>query len=164
MCLACVGSCPEAALLDHAETPQLRFIESNCVQCGLCARTCPEQAITLVPRLDLTPDARAPRVLNEAAIFACTRCGKPMGTEKLVLAMVERLRGHSMFAGEDSLARLAHVRRLPRRGLDDQREDRGHPQCVIYARSRTNENNCGHPGTSKSPEASKKRVIGKSKP
>jgi hypothetical protein len=29
-----------------------------------------------------------------------------MGTEKLVLAMVERLRGHSMFASEDSLARL----------------------------------------------------------
>ncbi|MND07041.1 hypothetical protein D3C83_287980 [compost metagenome] len=29
-----------------------------------------------------------------------------MGTEKLVLAMVERLRTHSMFAGEDSLARL----------------------------------------------------------
>ena len=106
MCLACVGSCPEAALLDHAESPQLRFIESNCVQCGLCAATCPEQAITLIPRLDLTPEARAPRVLNEAVTFNCTRCGKPMGTEKLVLAMVERLRTHSMFAGEDSLARL----------------------------------------------------------
>ena len=106
MCLACVGSCPEAALLDHAETPQLRFIESNCVQCGLCASTCPEQAITLVPRLALSAEARAPRVLNEARIFACTRCGKPMGTEKLVLSMIERLRGHSMFAGADSLARL----------------------------------------------------------
>ena len=47
MCLACVGSCPEAALLDHAESPQLRFIETNCVQCGICANTCPEQAITL---------------------------------------------------------------------------------------------------------------------
>ena len=106
MCLACVGSCPEAALLDHAESPQLRFIETNCVQCGICVKTCPEQAITLVPRLDLSADARAPRVLNEAKIFQCTRCGKPMGTEKLVLAMVERLRGHSMFAGEASLARL----------------------------------------------------------
>ena len=59
-----------------------------------------------MPRLELSPESRAPRVLNEAAIFACTRCGKPMGTEKLVLAMIERLRGHSMFAGEDSLARL----------------------------------------------------------
>jgi len=106
MCLACVASCPEAALLDNPETPQLRFIESNCVQCGLCASTCPEHAIALVPQLDLTPEARAPRVLNEAVMFNCTRCGKPMGTEKLVLAMVERLRTHSMFAGEDSLARL----------------------------------------------------------
>ena len=106
MCLACVGACPEAALLDHAEAPKLRFIESNCVQCGLCAVTCPENAITLVPRLDLTPQARAPRVLNEAKIFACTRCGKPMGTEKLVLSMIERLRGHSMFAADEGLERL----------------------------------------------------------
>ena len=106
MCLACIGACPEAALLDHAEAPQLRFVESNCVQCGLCAHTCPERAITLVPRLDLTPQARAPRLLNEAKIFACVRCGKPMGTEKLVLAMVERLRTHSMFAGPDHLERL----------------------------------------------------------
>jgi ferredoxin len=106
MCLACVGSCPEAALLDHADAPKLRFIESNCVQCGLCAATCPERAITLVPRLDLTPEARAPRVLNEAAIFACVRCGKPMGTEKLVLSMIERLRTHSMFAAAGGLERL----------------------------------------------------------
>jgi ferredoxin len=106
MCLACVGSCPEAALLDHAETPMLRFIESNCVQCGICAATCPEQAISLVPRLDLAPEARAPRVLNEAKIFACVRCGKPMGTEKLVGAMIERLRLHSMFSGAGALERL----------------------------------------------------------
>jgi ferredoxin len=106
MCLACVGACPEAALLDHAEAPKLRFIESNCVQCGLCAVTCPERAITLVPRLDLTAEARTPRVLNEAAIFACVRCGKPMGTEKLVLSMIERLRTHSMFAAEGGLERL----------------------------------------------------------
>jgi ferredoxin len=106
MCLACVGSCPEAALLDHAETPQLRFIESNCVQCGICAKTCPEQAIALVPGLDLTPEARAPRVLNEAKVFACVRCGKPMGTEKLVGAMIERLRMHSMFSAEGALDRL----------------------------------------------------------
>ena len=106
MCLACVGSCPEAALLDHAEAPKLRFIESNCVQCGLCAATCPEEAIALVPRLDVSSEARAPRVLNEAKIFSCVRCGKPMGTEKLVGAMIERLRAHSMFAAPEALARL----------------------------------------------------------
>lgn len=107
MCLACIASCPEAALLDHAETPKLRFIEANCVQCGLCVATCPESALSLVPRLDLTSAAKAPRVLNEAAIHACTRCGKPMGTQKMVLAMIERLRSHSMFAGEGALARLS---------------------------------------------------------
>jgi len=106
MCLACVGACPEAALLDHAEAPKLRFIESNCVQCGICVKTCPEQAISLVPRLDVSPEARAPRVLNEAKVFACVRCCKPMGTEKLVGAMLERLRAHSMFAGEGALERL----------------------------------------------------------
>lgn len=106
MCLACVASCPEAALLDNPETPQLRFIEANCVQCGICVATCPESAMTLVPRLDLTPQAKAPRVLNEAAVHACIRCGKPMGTRKMIAAMIERLSGHSMFAGEGALARL----------------------------------------------------------
>ena len=52
------GSCPEAAILDNMEAPQVRFIESKCVQCGICAATCPEHAITLTPRLDLTPAPR----------------------------------------------------------------------------------------------------------
>jgi len=106
MCLACVGSCPAGALLDNPETPQLRFIESKCVQCGLCRETCPENAIELVPRLDLSPAARSPRVLNEAAIFNCIGCGKPLGTEKMVSAMLAKLAGHSMFAAPGALDRL----------------------------------------------------------
>src|SRR5437867_2369625 len=84
MCLACVGACPEGALNDHPETPQLRFIETKCVQCGICAATCPEDAITLKPRLLLTAEAKQPRLLNEAAVFYCIRCNKPLGTEKLI--------------------------------------------------------------------------------
>ncbi|MEP6657191.1 MAG: 4Fe-4S binding protein, partial [Betaproteobacteria bacterium] len=106
MCLACVGSCPEGALLDAPATPQLRFIESKCVQCGLCATTCPEQAITLIPRLNLLPEAKAPRVVNEAAIFNCITCGKPLGTEKLITTMLARLAGHSMFGEPGALERL----------------------------------------------------------
>ncbi|HEY1325931.1 MAG TPA: 4Fe-4S binding protein [Casimicrobiaceae bacterium] len=106
MCLACVGSCPEGALLDHAESPKLRFIESKCVQCGLCASTCPENAIRLVPRLDLTSEARAPRVLNEAQMFACIRCGKPLATQKMIEAMLGRLATHAMFAAPGALDRL----------------------------------------------------------
>ena len=108
MCLACVGACPEGATLDHpqAERPELRFIETKCVQCGICAATCPEDAITLEPRLLLTAAAREPRVLNEAAIFNCIRCGKPLGTEKMVGNMLAKLAGHSMFAAPGALDRL----------------------------------------------------------
>jgi ferredoxin len=106
LCLACVGACPEGALLDGGDTPQLRFIETKCVQCGLCATTCPENAINLVPRLDLTPQARAPRVLHEAPMFACIKCGKPLGPQKMIEAMLGRLAGHSMFAAPGALDRL----------------------------------------------------------
>ena len=106
MCLACVGSCPVGALQDGQDQPQLRFIESKCVQCGLCEATCPEHAIALTPRLSLAPEAKAPRVLNEAAVFQCIACGKPMGTAKMVDAMLARLSGHSMFAAPGALDRL----------------------------------------------------------
>ncbi|MGH8705775.1 MAG: 4Fe-4S binding protein, partial [Burkholderiales bacterium] len=79
LCKACIGACPEAALLDSPEAPQLRFIERNCVQCSLCVTTCPENALALVPRLSLREEAKQPVVLNEAEPFNCVRCGKPFG-------------------------------------------------------------------------------------
>lgn len=100
LCKACIGACPEAALLDAADAPQLRFIERNCVQCGLCEATCPEDAITLVPRLLFGARAKEPVVLNEAQPFHCVRCGKAFGTKPMVDAMLARLGGHSMFPGE----------------------------------------------------------------
>ena len=51
LCMSCVGACPVSALVDGRDQPLLKFIERNCVQCGLCANTCPENAITLAPRL-----------------------------------------------------------------------------------------------------------------
>jgi ferredoxin len=106
LCKACIGACPESALLDAPETPALRFIERNCVQCGLCERTCPEDAIRLVPRLLLGAQAKNPVVLNEAEPFHCVRCGKPFGTKQMVDNMLGKLGAHSMFAGESALRRL----------------------------------------------------------
>jgi ferredoxin len=106
LCKACIGACPEAALLDAPETPALRFIERNCVQCGLCADTCPENAISLVPRLLLAPQAKQPATLNEAEPFSCVRCGKPFGTRQVIDNMLAKLGGHSMFAGGVALRRL----------------------------------------------------------
>jgi ferredoxin len=105
LCLSCVSACPAGALLDNPQRPELRFIEKNCVQCGLCASTCPEDAIGLHARLDVTPQRSQTRVLNEVAAYACVRCGTPFGTVKAIEAMLGRLAGHAMFQGE-ALERL----------------------------------------------------------
>ena len=106
LCKACIGACPESALLDSPETPSLRFIERNCVQCGLCADTCPEDAIRLLPRLRLGAAAKEPATLNEAQPFLCVRCAKPFGTRQMVDNMLAKLGGHSMFTGGAALRRL----------------------------------------------------------
>lgn len=99
LCMSCVGACPASALQDNQAAPQLRFVEKNCVQCGLCEKTCPERAISLQPRLLLTPERKQPRVLNEAQPFGCIRCGKPFGTLKGIEMMIGKLAGHAMFQG-----------------------------------------------------------------
>ena len=106
MCMACVGACPESALMDGVDQPLLKFLERNCVQCGLCASTCPEGAIALSPRLLLTGEVRQARVLNRTEPFHCVSCGKAFGTRQIVQSMMGRLTGHSMFAGEGALRRL----------------------------------------------------------
>lgn len=99
LCLSCVSACPASALQDNPERPQLKFIEKNCVQCGLCATTCPEDAITLQPRLLLSPQRKEARVLNETQPYQCIRCGKPFGTLKAIESMLGKLAGHAMFQG-----------------------------------------------------------------
>jgi ferredoxin len=79
---------------------QLAFTEERCLQCGLCANVCPENAVTLTARLLTSQAARqSPRVVAEAKPFACTECGKEFATQ----AMIERSRvimaGHPMFQG-----------------------------------------------------------------
>ncbi|MDP9996301.1 ferredoxin [Variovorax boronicumulans] len=105
LCLACVSACPSGALLDSQTAPQLRFIEKNCVQCGLCETTCPEDAVSLVPRLLASPERKQQVLLNEAKPWACIRCSKPFGTQKAIEAMLGKLAGHAMFQGE-ALERL----------------------------------------------------------
>ena len=106
LCMACVGACPTGALLDAKDTPKLKFIERNCMQCGLCEKTCPENAISLTPRLFMSRTAKAEIVLNEAEVFACIKCGKPFATKQMIDNMVAKLGTHSMFAEAGALDRL----------------------------------------------------------
>jgi ferredoxin len=92
-------------LQDNQEAPQLKFIEKNCVQCGLCVKTCPENALSLLPRMSLSPQRKEAVVINEMQPYACVRCSKPFGTLKAIESMLGKLAGHSMFQGE-ALQRL----------------------------------------------------------
>ena len=105
LCLSCVSACPASALQDNIESPQLKFIEKNCVQCGLCVKTCPEKALSLLPQLNLQPHRKDSVVLNEMKPYACVRCSKPFGTLKAIESMLGKLSGHSMFQGS-ALERL----------------------------------------------------------
>ncbi len=107
LCMACVTVCPGKALLDGQDVPQLRFLEANCVQCGLCTRSCPEDAIWISPRLLLDAQARArTRLLREDSPFQCVSCGKAFATTAVIGRMQQRLAGHSMFSDPKALRRL----------------------------------------------------------
>ncbi len=103
LCLACVSLCPVGALGDNPDKPQVRFNEAACLQCGICAHTCPENAITLVPQLNLAKEALTHRILHEEEPFECVECGKPFGVKSTIARIVEKLEGkHWMYSGSDN--------------------------------------------------------------
>lgn len=106
LCHSCVTACPTGAVADNPEKPMLRFTESLCVQCGLCEATCPEDVITLHPRLDFQAWSAPARVLKEEEPALCIACGTAFGTkstiDKVVAALSEK---HWMFSG-------VHARRI----------------------------------------------------
>lgn len=102
LCMACVSICPEGALHDGHDQPQLKFIEANCVQCSLCANVCPEQAITLAPRyLYNGSEARQAKVIHEDAVFHCIECGKGFATKSMIENMMVKLKNHPAFQSDN---------------------------------------------------------------
>jgi ferredoxin len=100
LCLSCVSVCPTAALRDDPEQPMLRFVEDACVQCGLCRATCPENVITLIPRIDFRAATAPARILKQEEPFCCIRCGKPFGVKSTIDRVVAKLEGkHWMYPG-----------------------------------------------------------------
>jgi ferredoxin len=105
LCLSCVSACPTGALSDDPEKPTLRFAEDACVQCGLCAATCPEKVIRLKPQIDFRSATAMSRIVKQEEPFNCIRCNKPFGVKSSVERVVAKLEGqHWMF--KDSKKRL----------------------------------------------------------
>jgi len=104
LCMSCAGFCPPGALLDNPDKPQLSFREAACLQCGLCADACPENSIRLLPQLDLTDAALAPRILHEEEPFACIECGKLFGVKSTIDRIIEKLEGkYALFTNSDNV-------------------------------------------------------------
>ncbi|MET0277410.1 MAG: 4Fe-4S dicluster domain-containing protein [Pseudorhodoplanes sp.] len=100
LCLSCVSACPTGAMSADSERPMLRFSEAACVQCGLCAATCPEKVITLKPQLDFRAPTAMARVVKEEEPFHCIRCDKPFGVRSTIERVTAKLEGkHWMFKG-----------------------------------------------------------------
>ena len=103
LCLACVSLCPTDALQDNADRPEVNFTEISCIQCGICANTCPEKAIKLQPRLDLSAQALSQRHLHSEEPFSCISCDRPFGVRSTVEKIVKQLEGnHWMYKNSDN--------------------------------------------------------------
>ena len=105
LCFSCVSNCPTPALAAGGDRPLLSFREADCVQCGLCAEACPEDAITLVPGFLADPTRDERQVQHQEAAFECIHCGKPFATLSTVETLKAKLANHPYFAG-DALRRL----------------------------------------------------------
>ena len=107
LCLSCVSACPGKALQSGHDAPQIHFIESNCLQCGICTRTCPEDAIWISPRLLFKREARSTaRLLYEEEPFCCVACGKPFASRSMIKNMQKKLGQHPMFQSQRARDRL----------------------------------------------------------
>ena len=104
---------------------------AKCVQCGICAATCPgaRDHAGAAPR----SHAGAPRrraCSTKRPSSTASRCGKPLGTQKMIETMLGKLAGHSMFAAPGRARPAQDVRRLPGGRPHQEREERRHPQSL----------------------------------
>lgn len=107
LCMACATICPLNAIDSSGQQPQLRFHPSRCVQCGLCAQGCPEQALSLQALYIPSPQQRRqPQVLHQEEPFCCIRCGKAFGSKSAINMMLTKLAHHPMFQNERARKRL----------------------------------------------------------
>ena len=96
-CAACESSCPTATLVseNRQATRYFKYAPSQCICCGACVNVCPESAAELRHVLSLgnflNPLGR--RVIAEAPLATCERCGAPFAPGAQLAKLEEILAG-----------------------------------------------------------------------
>jgi ferredoxin len=100
LCMACVGVCSTHALRKR-----------DCTQCGRCRQVCPEEAVTLFPRICYDPRVTGTiRTLHQDAPMRCSVCGVPYATAGMVAAVTSKLAAHWMYQDPAARERLTMCR------------------------------------------------------
>ncbi|MEF1291509.1 4Fe-4S dicluster domain-containing protein [Vibrio sp. M260118] len=108
LCMSCVAVCPTRALHTDGTSPSLQFVEQDCIQCGLCTKACPEQVLSMTPRMNWDKQQRQQaQVIHQEKAAECIRCHKPFAPQSMIDMLQSKLRGHSHFADEAALNRIA---------------------------------------------------------
>ncbi|WP_264876768.1 4Fe-4S dicluster domain-containing protein [Vibrio agarivorans] len=108
LCMSCVAVCPTRALHTDGNSPSLKFVEQDCVQCGLCEKACPEKVLTLTPRMNWVQEERQNAVVvHQEKAAECIRCQKPFAPQSMIDMLQNKLRNHSHYADEAALNRIA---------------------------------------------------------
>ena len=97
LCDACSSVCKFQALrLEHdGGVTRLVFDHSRCTACGACVAACPHDAITL--EWAVNPGLIGRRVvLAEGEVARCRRCGRPLGSMRMVRMVVDTMRRHGV--------------------------------------------------------------------
>ncbi len=98
-CGACANACPAQliSIQDEADIRTLSFELRRCTYCGNCRDACPQEAITLSPQFELstlTPDELA--IHAEFKLITCRNCGQPVGTQRQLELVREKLLASEM--------------------------------------------------------------------
>ncbi|MGL6312612.1 4Fe-4S binding protein [Vibrio sp. WXL103] len=108
LCMGCVAVCPTAAIHSPGDSPALQFTEQDCIQCGMCEKACPENALTLTPRMNWDKTERqSVQVLHQDQPAECLRCGKPFAPQSMITMLQQKLAGHSQFTDDAAIRRIA---------------------------------------------------------
>ena len=91
-CEACETDCFMRAIKfeKDSESTKFMFSHSQCINCGICVSTCPENALTLRNYITLEKLNGEFVSLGEMKMVKCSRCSKPITT----VALLNKLKKH----------------------------------------------------------------------